>query len=158
MIRNIIYLDTEFIRHEKGIELVSVGLVKQTGDFYYAISSEFHPDLASEWVQTHILSTLELEIVRKPLAQIAQEIPVFVGRQVAEFWGYLATYDWWLILQLYGGDIQKLPYNMPIYCKELRQEIERLRLPHAALPARPEKHHALADARWCKQVGDFLQI
>ena len=104
------------------------------------------------------MPTLETAITRKPLAQIAEEIPVFVGRQVAEFWGYLAVYDWWLILQLYGGDMQKMPYNMPIYCKELQQEIERVRLPSEALPTRPEKHHALTDALWCRQVGELLKI
>ncbi len=158
MKRNIIYIDTEFIRYAQGIQLVSIGLVKATGEQYYAISSEFNPEFASEWVQKNILTVLETDIPRKPLAQIAQEITDFVGYQVAEFWGYFCMYDWWLIVQMYGGDIQKIPYNLPLYCKELKQELERQKNPENALPTRPDLHHALADADWGRQVGEILGI
>jgi hypothetical protein len=156
MKRNNVYVDCEFIRYAQGIQLVSIGLVKSTGETYYAISSEFEPSLANDWVSENVLPLLETAIPRKSLAKIAQEIPIFVGNQVGEFWGYLAMYDWWLIVQLYGGNIQKMPYNLPIYCKELKQEIERLRFPIENLPTRPEKHHALLDAQWCKEVHQTL--
>ena len=156
---NRIYIDTEFIQYGQGIELVSLALVKPTGEYYYAISSEFRAELASEWVQTNVLALLEKDFPRKSLAQIATEISFFVGKQVGEFWGYFVTCDWYLMLQLYGG-LPALPYNLPTYCRELRQELDRVRtkLPKdtLTLPPRATQHHALADAIWCKEVHEKI--
>jgi 3' exoribonuclease, RNase T-like len=153
LMQNLVYIDTEFIQHAQGIELVSIGLVKVSGESYYAISNGFRAELASVWVQENVLAQLETDVPRKSLAQIKQEIPVFVGNQVGEFWGYFVTCDWYLMLQLYGG-LPALPYNLPTYCRELRQEIDRLRLTEKDLPTRQNSHHALADAQWCREVHE----
>jgi len=152
-----VYLDTEFIQYKNKIELVSIGLVKDSGESYYAISKDFDAKQASAWVQQHVLATLESDLPRKSTPQIALEIPLFIGNRVAEFWGMLATHDWWLFLQMYQGDIQQLPFNLPIYCKELQQEIDRLHFPQDLLPQRPAKHHALADAQWNRDAHIILQ-
>lgn len=157
MMQNIVYIDTEFIQHAQGIDLVSIALVKATGESYYAISQEFRPELASVWVCDNVLAHLEPDLPRKSLAQIATEIPLFVGNRVGEFWGYFVTYDWFLMLQLYGG-LPRLPYNLPTYCRELRQEIDRLRLTEEDLPTHHHKHNALTDAQWCREVHELLRL
>ena len=65
-----------------------------------------------------------------------------------EFWGYFCDYDWVVLCGLYGRMID-LPPEFPMYCRDLKQEMDRIDLPGMALPAQPtSEHHALADARW----------
>ena len=73
-----------------------------------------------------------------------------------EFWGYYADYDWVVLCQLFGAMIN-LPKGWPMYCKDLKQLCDDLGNPNLgeAVPQKDE-HHALADARWNKDVYAFL--
>ena len=53
------FLDTEFIESERRVDLVSVAVVCEDGREFYAISTEFDPALANEFVQTVVLPLLE---------------------------------------------------------------------------------------------------
>ena len=52
------YLDTEFIEDGKIIDLISIGIVCEDGREYYAISNEFNPYIASDWVKDNVLPQL----------------------------------------------------------------------------------------------------
>lgn len=142
-----IYLDTEFIDNKYQIELISIALVKEDGSYYYAISSDFEETNASEWVQHNVLPQLEAHQQRKSVSRIKEELSTFIGYVIPEFWAYFGVYDWVLLLQMYGG-FNQLPYNFPFYCKELKQEMDRLRFPDHLVPQNTKKHHALHDAFW----------
>ncbi len=141
------YLDTEFIERPGYLELISLALVKETGESYYAISSEFDESQANAWLHQNVIAKLERKALRKRKEQIAQELFEFIGYQIPKIWAYYATFDWACILWLYGG-MEKLPYNFPMYCRELKQEIDRIRLPESEFPTKHKQHHALADAQW----------
>jgi hypothetical protein len=53
-----------------------------------------------------------------------------------------------------------LPDGFPMYCRDIKQEVDRLGLNNMDLPA-PERqeseHHALHDARWTKRAWEHLQ-
>lgn len=151
-----IYLDTEFIEYEERFSLVSIALVKENQEAYYAVSSEFEAEQASPWVREHVLSQLEPADTHKSLEIIRQEIIQFIGYQIPRIWAYFATFDWLLILRLYGG-FEKLPYNFPLYCREIQQEVERCKLPEAAFPPKKKTHHALADAHWARDLHQIIQ-
>jgi hypothetical protein len=150
-----IYLDTEFILTNNDIQLISIGLVKTSGEAYYAISSEFEEKKASNWVKDNVLAQLEPDLEPKNLAQIKTEIVDFIGYEMGKFWAYVNTYDWFLILQLYDG-IPNLPYNFSFFCRELCQEIDRIKFPETLFPPKPQAHHALADALWAKDLHQQL--
>lgn len=150
-----IYLDTEFILHPGGVDLVALALVRDNGEAYYAISAEFHPERADDWVKSQVLTKLHPEEPRKPLAQIKTELVSFVGYQIPAFWAYFATYDWFLVLQLFGG-MTHLPSNFPSYCGELRQEADRLGLAETQYPPNPNPHHAQSDAQWNRHLHQLL--
>jgi hypothetical protein len=130
-------------------------LVKASGETYYAISSEFDVTKANEWLQANIIAHLENYITRKPLSQIGIEIVNFIGYQKAEFWAFFGTFDWFLVMDLYGG-FEYLPYNFPMYCGELKQEIERLNFPENLFPVQVNQHQALSDAKWNKALHEKL--
>src|SRR5215217_2772038 len=90
------------------------------------------------------------------------------------FYGYYADYDWVLFCSLYGT-MMDLPKGFPMYCKDLqqikddykylgsitdnpdgirkKQSIEE----HPNYPKQTNEHNALDDAKWNKELHDFLK-
>lgn len=92
------YLDTEFIegfkkpipflptigkwnKPEFFIQLVSIGIVAEDGREYYAISNEFNPKLADEWVKENVLKPIHEELEAKRYLKMSQ-IPVLYGSEM----------------------------------------------------------------------------
>jgi hypothetical protein len=172
-----IFFDTEFIENGTTIDLISIGMVKETGEEYYAVSSQFDASKASPWVQKHILSYIpskpaqpivrdeflglsKTELTEEHLpyrtrSQIASDILAFVGSDRPIFWAYYGAYDWIALAQLYGQMLQ-LPPGWPRFCRDIKQYASMIGNPR--MPSKPEKeHHALEDARWTKRVFDYLR-
>lgn len=93
-------------------------------------------------------------------AELDREIRAFVASQTErhdkpEFWGYYADYDWVVLCQLFGRMLD-LPKGWPMYCMDLKQWCKQLGDPK--LPEQTStEHNALEDARWNKQVWEFLK-
>lgn len=147
-----IFFDTEFIEDGATIDLLSIGLVAENGDEYYAEPEEAKRTRADAWVSKNVLPHLHGPI--KTRKQIADEVIAFVGDS-PEFWAYYADYDWVALCQLYGRMID-LPSGWPMFCRDVKQLAVSLGSPQ--LPAQSEtEHHALADARWVRQAWEFLE-
>lgn len=72
-----------------------------------------------------------------------------------EIWAYYADYDWVAFCQLFGT-MMDLPKGFPMYCRDLKQECDRLgnpRLPHQ----KGKEHDALADAEWVAEGHEWLE-
>src|SRR3954451_3504378 len=52
------FYDCEFIEDGRTIELVSIGVVDESGREFYAVSTEFDPARAIPWVRNHVLDKL----------------------------------------------------------------------------------------------------
>ena len=147
------FLDTEFIEDGKTIDLISIGIVLEDGREYYAENEECDLLKASEWVKENVLKNLRGGQFIKKKKQIAHEIICFIDEN-PEFWGYFADYDWVVFCQLFGT-MMDLPKNFPMYCRDIKQLIDdnpsKVLLP----PCRGE-HNALNDARWNKEVFQYL--
>ncbi|MGH3928749.1 MAG: polyadenylate-specific 3'-exoribonuclease AS [Pseudonocardiaceae bacterium] len=143
------FYDCEFIEDGNTIELISIGMVDERGREYYAVSTEFHPERAGEWVRSHVLPKLpspadpawrSREAIRRTLFGFLTS----AGEGV-ELWAWLAAYDHVALAQLWGP-MPALPRAVPRFTRELRQRWEDLGKP--ALPPPPnDAHDALADAR-----------
>lgn len=98
-----------------------------------------------------------------------------------EFYGYYSDYDWVVFCWLFGKMID-LPNGFPMYCIDLKQTLDEkadkyvnnnLKEPivssdwhsnycinelkaHKNYPKQINEHNALADARWNKQLYEFL--
>lgn len=99
--------------------------------------------------------------------KIAEEILKFIGDdEQPEFFGYYCDYDWVVFCWLYGRMID-LPKHFPMYCRDLKQMLdERAAITGLTLddikaevsyPKQENEHNALADARWNKQLYDFIR-
>ena len=87
-----------------------------------------------------------------------------------EFYGYYADYDWVLFCSLFGRMID-LPTGFPMYCNDLKQTLDSTSKGIDGFtfeqslyaikndpnyPKQTNEHNALADARWNKQLHEFL--
>lgn len=143
------FYDCEFIEDGTTIELVSIGVVAEDGREFYAVSTEFDPTRANDWVRRNVLDKLpppadpawrSRERIRADLLEFL-ETP---GSRI-ELWAWMSAYDHVVLCQLWG-DMRALPRSLPRFTHELRQKWEDAGKPH--LPAAPpDQHDALADAR-----------
>jgi hypothetical protein len=149
------FLDTEFI--ERGstypVSLISIGIICEDGRTFYAVSSEFHPADASDWVKDNVLPHIE-GVKRSSLSEIARNILIFIGDVNPEFWGYYCDYDWVVFCQIFGT-MMDLPKGWPMYCRDIKQlcgDKGNPKLP----PQDGTEHDALMDAQWNKLAYEFL--
>ena len=149
-----IWFDTEFIEDGKTIDLISIGMVREDGETYYAENLNCRHDLASQWVKGNVLVHLQHGPFGKLRSGIAKDVVEFAGEK-PEFWAYFADYDWVVLCQLFGRMID-LPKGWPMYCRDVKQLCDSLGNP--ALPAQiSQEHHALADAKWTKLAFETLR-
>lgn len=149
------FLDQEFIegfhkpifgKKRHFIDLISIGIMCEDGREYYAISNEFNPKDADDWVRDNVISKLESKSTHrsglltptmriagpiwKSKEQIKNELLTFFGckrdqlfyraPEGIELYGYYADYDWVLFCSLFGRMID-LPKGFPMYCRDLKQ-------------------------------------
>ena len=152
------FLDTEFIegfhkpifgKRRHFVDLISIGIVAEDGREYYAISKEFDPKDADEWVRDNVISKLPERTVTfydsprmrsdsllyKSNRQIKQDLYDFFGFKPEwtdfgsdifskdadiQIYAYYADYDWVVFCSLFGRMID-LPKGMPMYCMDLKQ-------------------------------------
>lgn len=136
--------------------------------------------MMDSWDEPFTYSNLKYLINKygKTNEQIAKEVKRFVGTQningewfkgcesytgfhqtaQPEFYGYYADYDWVAFCWLFGNMID-LPKGFPMYCIDLKQELDKWDLKNKIkqLPKQINEHNALADARWNKELYNFLK-
>lgn len=150
------FLDTEFIESgpHKPIQLISIGIVAEDGRTFYAVSRDFNPDDASDWVKANVLPQIRMDC-RTSIESIRKYLLAFFeGRGKPEFWGYYADYDWVVFCQIFGSMVD-LPKGWPMYCRDLKQWCDDLGNPQLPEQSRME-HNALNDALWNQTVYEFL--
>lgn len=144
-----IYYDTEFIDNGVTIELISIGMVAENDDEYYAINSELMLPrlLVEDWHIENTVPSLPVEIpgpgrIRwvpehpdwpsvKTRSTIREEVFDFIVKHSpeppdeVELWAWYGAYDHVVLAQLWGP-MNNLPYGkVPMYTNDLKQEVER---------------------------------
>jgi len=106
--------------------------------------------------------------------QIAEEIKYFVANRPiglkkeqwildydtknVHFYGYYCDYDWVVFCWLFGKMIN-LPKGFPMFAFDIQQQIEEYKIDKEQLLKEVPQiscHNALQDARWIKQLYEFL--
>lgn len=147
-----IWFDTEFIEDGKTIDLISIGMLREDGAELYIESSECDLSRADDWVKAYVLTHLTGKTETRN--DIAASILEFAGDR-PEFWAYYADYDWVALCQLFGRMLD-LPEGWPMYCRDLKQLADEHSISLSNI-SNSSEHHALADARWCRDAYNFVQ-
>jgi hypothetical protein len=144
------FYDTEFIEDGTTIDLVSIGIVDETGREFYAVSTQFDGRSAIPWVRRNVLDKLPSpsDPAWRSRERIREDLLAFLtepGEEI-ELWAWLAAYDHVVLAQLWGP-MTALPREIPRFTRELRQRWDDLGNP--PLPPKPAgSHDALVDARY----------
>jgi hypothetical protein len=144
------FYDTEFIEDGRTIDLISIGVAAEDGREYYAVSTEFDPERAGNWVRTHVLPKLPPPASKlwRSRARIRAELEAFFdidGTDPIELWAWVGAYDHVALCQLWGP-MTELPTAIPRFTRELRQLWEQQGCPRLP-PRSQDAHDALVDAR-----------
>ncbi len=147
------WIDTEFISKSYSIDLVSIGVVAENGREFYAESSEVDWSKASAWTIENVRPQLDGKGMSREA--IGYRLHEFTdGDERPVFWGYFPAFDWVALVGLFGG-LEELPFHYPQLCLDIKQwaiELGDPELPHQ----KGNRHHALLDARWTREVWAFL--
>lgn len=135
------YLDTEFIEHATGIELLSLGIVSEKGESFYAENTAVDLRLADKWVGENVLPYLgkdnnfqygmhgthyygDTTTCQGDYSYIHQEILNFLKEDdKPEFYAYYGAYDWVVFCKIFGRMID-LPKKFPMYVRDLKQILD----------------------------------
>ena len=144
------FYDTEFIEDGTTIDLVSIGVVDETGREFYAVSTEFDDRKAIPWVRRNVLDKLPspADPAWRSRERIRTDLLAFLtepGEEV-ELWAWFGAYDHVALAQLWGS-MPALPREIPRFTRELRQRWDDVGRPD--FPPKPSgAHDALVDARY----------
>jgi hypothetical protein len=182
-----IWYDTEFIEDGRTIDLISIGLVRDDGAEYYAVSSEIdqwtpggseklHKRISNHrWLMENVVPHLPLtkplstfenywlwsldrsSLLVKPTWVIANEVREFI--LAADEPELWAWYGAYdhVALCQLWGPMIRLPKGVPMWTNDLKQECQRLGNPQVPEQESGE-HNALADARHNKVIAEFLDL
>lgn len=153
------FIDTEFIegfhkplfgKNRHFIDLISIGIYREDGKKYYALSNEYNYKDANDWVKENVILPIYKQGVHgdarnrwsantfhkyygKSNESIKLEILEFFGcwrdqhfwraPEGIEVYGYFSDYDWVLFCSLFGRMID-LPKGFPMYCIDLKQTLD----------------------------------
>lgn len=159
-----VYYDTEFLEDGKTIDLISIGMVREDGKEFYAVSSEFDTARVAtdDWLMSNVMNGIDheplfnedatkpydLKITDEALMRrvdIRDGITYFLSDIWPEFWAWYGAYDHIALVQLWGKMID-LPNRMPMFTcdiKQLDKELGGVGFPSQV----GGNHNALNDAR-----------
>lgn len=162
-----VFYDMEFIDNGHAIGLISVGLVDDNGDTYYAVNYDMDVDAIKQniWLMNNVVPSLPTSGKLtsdyftldsrcsdvKPKWVIRNEIREWLaGRdEEPELWAWFGAYDHVALAQLFGR-MSDLPAGVPMWTNDIRQlqlMVERATRTKLTMPEQKDGlHNALADA------------
>jgi hypothetical protein len=167
-----IFLDTEFTGLHQKTTLISMALVAQTGEEFYAEFTDYDTAQVDAWLTNQVLAkcwlTQATAFAKQPngvyivgtsshiKTALQQWLQQFAG---IEIWADVLAYDWVLFCELFGGafgipeNIFYAPFDLATLLKlkgyinpvsKYNEDVLRYAMVGAN---REEQHNALADAR-----------
>lgn len=174
-----VFFDTEFTGLHKNTSLISIGLVAETGERFYAEFTDYNRDQVGGWLKENVFPGLmELQPLGTPNApailppncycgdrvEIANELAEWLESfGLLEMWSDCLAYDWVLFCDLFGGafNIPNNVYYIPFdictlfWANSIDPDISREG--YAGIDAGPnDKHNSLHDALVIKACYEKL--
>lgn len=115
-----IFFDSEFTSLQQQSSLISIALVADTGDEFYAEFTDYDQHQVNDWVAEHVISNLFLDernmqpdnlqkmYIKGDGAEIKSSLVKWLGQfgdkeNSIQLWGDCPPWDWVLFCELFGG-------------------------------------------------------
>lgn len=156
-----IVLDTEFTALQQDTQLISLALVTDSGENFYAVFNDFDKDRCNIFVKENVLPFLN-DKDSNTISGNTNEIVIALKNWLSQFeqfqlqfWADVPHYDWVLFCELFGGSLN-LPKNIHFMCLDIAtllmangfdHQTERIKLINQAeIKDKYQIHNALSDA------------
>ncbi|HUM51395.1 MAG TPA: 3'-5' exoribonuclease [Chitinophagales bacterium] len=167
-----IFLDTEFTGLQQNTSLVSLALVAESGEEFYAEFTDYNNDQITVWLKEYVLSQLFIkdnksanlnniqikgnkEVIKSALINWFQQFPK--QKNSIQIWADCYAWDWVLFCELFGGAFN-IPQNIHymtmdlatyLFSKNIAVDTERIKLLPDDYKDKDnlKQHNALFDAR-----------
>lgn len=180
-----IFFDTEFTGLHKDTTLISIGIIAQNGDKFYAELTDYDKSQIDSWIEENVIQNLwgadggydgDMEC-----PEYYHGSKEFVGNKLkewleqydtVEFVSDVCHYDFVLLIDLVYGHAMKMPYGkINAACHDINQDISRYYgiseieafdksrediLKDFAIELFGVKHNALYDAKAIQAIYDAL--
>lgn len=140
------FFDTEFTGLRKDTTLISIGIVSDTGDRFYAELTDYDEGMCDEWIEKNVLDHLVLsgnaeleesmaadnktttvigskEDVSRELMEWLEMDANFDSDYTAVFVSDVSHYDMVLLIDLLVGNAKMLPKFITPACHDINQDI-----------------------------------
>lgn len=176
-----LFLDTEFTGLYRNTSLISLAIVADTGEFFYAEFTDYPKSEITEWLQAHVIDHLVLDkplslppggtslkgnqaAVSAALNHWLEDLHRQYPHQPFRFWADVPHYDWVLFCELFGGSLNLPQYihYMPmdlatlLYAKGIDPDTPRASLPFSHPLDTLSPHNALYDALLIREILNRL--
>lgn len=110
-----IFLDSEFTGLHQNTTLISIGLIAETGQTYYAELTDYDQTQVNDWVKDNVINKLILDgstnmaepeewVLQGTLKEVKYSlIEWFKQFDKVEIWSDCLAYDWVLFCQVFGS-------------------------------------------------------
>lgn len=173
-----LFYDSEFTGLHQHTTLISLALVSECGQAFYAEFSDYAADQCDAWIREHVLTQTrfigvqtapyaaqeaQLAVCYGDRAFVAQHLCVWLQQfAVIEIWADCLAYDWVLFCGLFGGALHLpkhifyMPFDLVTLFKSHGLDPDCPRSEFAGLN-NPSPHNALSDAQLVKACYFRLQ-
>ena len=182
----VLFLDTEFTGLQQNTSLISIGIVAESGEEFYAELNDYDRSQLSPWLKENVIKKLFLKESNEQILEnlnqfhikgncleIAnalinwfnqfEQIRDEKGRIIPnlQIWGDVPHWDWVLFCQLFGGAFG-IPPNIHYMCMDLATYIQAKGLDIEMSRfeyvgfAVDNQHNALADAK--AELACYLKL
>lgn len=182
--RTKIFFDTEFTGLHQNATLISIGLIAETGQTFYAELTDYDKSQIDEWLQENVINNLTLDYLKSNIenagvtdttdsnnikyqgakSHLKVELEKWFSQfDAVEMWSDCLAYDWVLFNQIFGHafNIPKNIYYIPFDLSSLLKiygydpDLSRKEFSGSDEP----NHNALSDAKMIKACFDkVMQI
>lgn len=169
-----LFLDTEFTGLHQHTTLISIGLIAETGNYFYGECTDYDPSQLNPWLKENVMAhlsgnlppaastTVEKDVlVQGTKTEIAAALRTWLAQfgdhNSVEIWADVLAWDWVLFCELFGGSLQ-LPAQVHYIPRDLSTylllhhydpDVQREQLgtvDRVVSGLNLVKHHALYDA------------
>lgn len=170
-----VFFDTEFTGLHQNTTLISIGLVAENGEAFYAELTDYDKSQIDNWLQKNVIENLTLGLPEPPKTakmweDQANNLTYLVGEKqdlavalriwlarfgTVELWADHISYDWVLFCQIFGHafnipkNVHYIPYDLCTLLKVKGYDPDLNREEFAGIRAE-SKHNALHDAKVIK--------
>jgi hypothetical protein len=164
-----VFFDTEFTGLHQNTTLISIGLIAETGEMFYAELTDYDSDQVDEWVAKNVVSKLELDgsyphnvkalLIKGDKSVVKSELERWFSQfDSVEMWSDCLSYDWVLFCELFGHAF-KIPKNVfyipfdlctLFKAKGIDPDVSRETFAGLDVEGEQSKHNAMWDAKVIK--------